>query len=61
MFEVGDLVSWRLSEREEWFAIVLENWTREFSGEEVVLIQWITGRYVEQKDFVSMEDLTKVS
>ena len=54
--KVGDLVKWPLGKDVFWLAIVMADPIDDL-GTPSTLVQWITGRYVGDTDYIYTEDL----
>ena len=59
MIKIGDLVEWDLG-RKKWLAIVIG---KPFNngGTPTALVQWVTGRYAGQEDYIHAEDLEVIA
>ena len=59
MIKIGDLVEWDLG-RKKWLAIVVSE-TIDDWGTPTALVQWVTGRYASQTDYIHAEDLEVIA
>ena len=53
---IGDLVKWALTDERFWLAIVVGE-TFNDNGILSTEVQWVTGKYVGQRDYIYTEDL----
>jgi hypothetical protein len=60
MIKIGDLVRWELIEWQYWFAIVVEEPYSD-SKETLILIKWVTGRYIGEEDYIAVKDLEVIA
>ena len=54
--KVGDLVRWELIEWDYWLAIVVEEPYND-SDKALVVVKWLTGRYIGWEDFIVVKEL----
>ena len=60
--KTGDLVKWEPDCSLSWIAIILNDREEEDEyGDFVMLIQWVTGTYIGQEDYIPVEDLEVVA
>ena len=53
---IGDLVKWALTDEMFWLAIVVGE-TFNDAGTSSTEVQWVTGKYIGQRDYIYTEDL----
>ena len=53
---IGDLVKWALTDERFWLAIVVGE-TFNDHGVISTEVQWVTGKYIGQRDYIYTEDL----
>ena len=58
--KVGDLVRWELIKWDYWLAIVVEEPYND-SDETLILIKWVTGRYIGEEDYIVVKDLEVIA
>ena len=54
--KVGDLVKWALTDDKFWLAIVVGEPFNDM-GTPSTQVQWVTGRYIGQRDYIYTDDL----
>ena len=54
--KVGDLVKWALTGDKFWLAIVVGEPFNDM-GTPSTQVQWVTGRYIGQRDYIYTDDL----
>jgi uncharacterized protein (UPF0248 family) len=62
MIKIGDLVKWEPDCTLSWLAIILNDREEEDDyGDFVMLIQWVTGTYIGQEDYIPVEELEVIA
>ena len=60
--KIGDLVKWVWSRNSSWLAIVLDDQEEEDEyGTVVMLVQWVTGKYIGEEQFIAVEELEAIA
>ena len=54
--QIGDLVKWALTDEMFWLAIVVGESFNDM-GTPSTEIQWVTGKYIGQRDYIYTDDL----
>ena len=60
MIKTGDLVKWVWSKNASWLAIVIGE-PFGTGGTSKALVQWVTGRYAGQEDYIHTEELEVIA
>ncbi len=58
--QVGDLVQYCNRRDNSILGVVVGEWTHDYSGEEHILVRWITGRHVGDTDAILPTELEVV-
>ena len=60
--KIGDLVKWVWSRNSSWLSIVLDDQEEEDEyGTVVMLVQWVTGKYIGEEQFIAVEELEAIA
>ena len=59
--KIGDLVKWVWSRNASWLAIVLDDQEEDEYGTAVMLVQWVTGKYIGEEEFIAVEELEVIA
>lgn len=58
--KVGDLVKWPLTDDLFWLAIIVRESFND-NGTPSAQVQWVTGRYIGERDYICTEDLEVIA
>ena len=58
--KVGDLVKWALTDDLFWLAIIVGEPFSD-NGTPSTQVQWVTGRYIGERDYIYTEDLEVIA
>jgi hypothetical protein len=60
--KVGDLVKWEVGRNFSWLAIVVDDQIEEGKyGAAGMLVQWVTGNFIGEEEFIAVEDLEVIA